>query len=122
MPEEKNITCIGCPMGCAVTLTIDDDRKVTSITGYKCKEGQKYALAEYKNPVRTLTATVLTQNSSQRLLAVRTTAPIPKTKLLPGIMALAEVRAKPPIKMGDVVISNLLDTGVDVVATSGLLF
>jgi len=117
--EEERIICIGCPMGCVVTLTIDDG-EVASITGHKCKEGEKYVLDEYKNPVRILTATVLTQSSSQRLLAVRTTAPIPKTKLAPGTMALAEVRAKPPIKIGDVITSNLLDTGVDVVATSDL--
>lgn len=121
MSEEQSIICIGCPMGCAVTLTTDDG-KVASITGHKCKEGEKYVLDEYNNPVRTLTATVLTQNSSQRLLAVRTTAPILKTKLVPGMMALAEVRAKPPIKMGGVIISNLLDTGVDVVATGDLPF
>ena len=122
MSEEERIVCIGCPMGCAVTLTIDDNGKVVSIAGHKCKEGEKYVLDEYENPVRTLTATVLTQSSSQRLLAVRTTAPIPKTKLVPGIMALAKVRTKPPIKIGDVILSNLLDTGVDVAATSDLSF
>jgi CxxC motif-containing protein len=109
-------------MGCEVTLTIDDDGKVASIAGHKCKEGQKYVLDEYKNPVRTLTATVLTQSSSQSLLAVRTTAPIPKAKLVPGMIALAKVRTKPPIKIGDVITSNLLDTGIDVVATSDLPF
>jgi CxxC motif-containing protein len=109
-------------MGCAVTLTIDHDGKVASITGHKCKQGKKYVMDEYENPVRTLTATVLTQVSSQRLLAVRTTAPIPKTKLMPGMMALTKVRAKPAIKMGDVIVSNLLDTGVDVVASSDLPF
>lgn len=122
MSEEQGIICIGCPMGCAVTLTIDDDGKVAGITGHKCKEGQKYVLDEYKNPVRTLTATLLTQDSSQPLLSVRTTAPIQKTKLAPGMTALAKVRAKPPIKIGDVITSNLLDTGVDVVATSDLPF
>ena len=121
MAKEERIICIGCPMGCMVVLDIDDEEKVVGITDYKCKQGMKYALEEYKNPGRILTTTVLTETSYQPLLAVRTTMPILKTKLAEGMGALAKVRAKPPIKIGDVIVSNLLDTGVDVVATSGLL-
>jgi len=120
MAKEEMIICIGCPMGCMTTITIGDRGEEVSITGCKCKEGKKYVLEEFKNPVRTLTATVLTQSSPLPLLPVRTIAPIPKTKLAPGMVVLAKVRAKPPIKIGDVIISNLLGTKVDVVATSAL--
>lgn len=119
---EERIICIGCPMGCMATLTIDDKGQMVDIAGCKCKQGRKYVLEEYKSPVRVLTATVLTQGSAQPLLPVRTVTPIPKTKLAPGMMALAKATAKPPIKMGDVIISNLLGMGVDVVATSDLSF
>jgi len=117
---EERIICIGCPLGCLVTITIGDKGKVADISGYQCKQGQKYVLEEYKNPARILTATVLTQNSSQPLLSVRTAAPLLKTKLTEGMMVLAKTRAKPPIKLGDVIISNLLGTGVDLVATNDL--
>ena len=103
-----------------MTLTIDDSGEVTNIDGYKCKVGKRYAMEEYMNPVRILTATVLTQGSSQALLPVRTAAPIPKGKLVEGMHVLAKARVKPPVATGGVVISNLLDTGVDVVATSDL--
>jgi CxxC motif-containing protein len=118
--KAEKIICVGCPMGCTITLTIDDRGRIVKVDGYKCKEGQKYAVEEYQNPVRVLTATVLTQSSSQPLLPVRTAKPIPKTKLAGGMHALAKVRVKPPVKMNDVVIPNLLDTGIDVVATSNL--
>ncbi len=121
MAQEKTFICIGCPLGCAVTLTIDDAGEVQEFAGNKCKEGKKYVLEEYKNPVRALTATVLTEGSTQPLLAVRTNRPILKTKQLPGMQVIAGVRAKPPLKMGDVVVSNLLGTGVDVVASADLL-
>lgn len=117
---EVNIICIGCPMGCMAALTIDDEGQVTAITGCKCKPGHRYVIEEYKNPVRVLTATIAIKDSSRPLLPVRTAAPIPKTKLLPGMKVLAKAKVKPPIKIGDVVISNLLDTGIDVVATSDL--
>jgi len=118
--EEEKIICIGCPMGCMATVTIGDKRKIVDITGCKCKQGKKYVLEEYTNPVRTLTATVIIQSSFQPLLPVRTVTPILKTKLAPGMMVLAKLRAKPPIKMGDIIVSNLLGTGVDVVATTDL--
>ena len=120
MANEEKITCIGCPLGCSITIAIDDKGEVTSIDGYKCKAGKKYALEEYHNPVRVLTATVLTQDGSQPLLPVRTAAPIIKTKLPEVMRVLAKVRARPPIRIGDAIISNVLNTGVNVVATADL--
>ncbi|MCK4368416.1 MAG: DUF1667 domain-containing protein [Dehalococcoidales bacterium] len=117
---EVNIICIGCPLGCTATLTIGDGGEVAAITGCECKAGEKYVVEEYKNPVRVLTATVVTQGSPQPLLPVRTAVPIPKAKLLPGMKVLAKTRVKPPVKIGDVVIPNLLDTGIDVASTSDL--
>ena len=117
---EVDIICIGCPLGCSATLTIGDDGEVAAITGCKCKAGEKYVVEEYKSPVRVLTTTVVTRGSSLPLLPVRTAVPIPRAKLLPGMKVLAKTRVKPPVKIGDVVIPNLLDTGVDVVSTSDL--
>ena len=122
MTKEERIICTGCPLGCEVKLTLNDENEVIGVADNKCKEGERYVLEEYKNPVRTLTATVLTQGSSQPLLAVRTSKPILKTKLTQGMVVLAKAKAKPPVKMGDVIIPNLLGIGVDVVASSDLPF
>lgn len=118
--SEVNIICIGCPLGCTATLTISEDSKLTGITGCKCKAGHKYVVNEYKKPVRVLTGTIVTQDSAQPLLPVRTAAPIPKEKLLAGMKVLAETGVRPPVRIGDVIISNLLGTRVSVVATSDL--
>lgn len=118
--SEVNIICVGCPLGCAATLTIGEDGKLAALTGCKCKAGQKYVVNEYKKPVRVLTGTILTQDSAQPLLPVRTATPILKEKLLAGMKVLAETRVRPPVRIGDVIISNLLGTRVSVVATSDL--
>ena len=120
MTKVEMIICVGCPLGCEIKLTLNDKNEVAKIDDNKCKEGKEYALEEFKNPVRTLTATVLTQDSSQSLLPVRTSKPILKTLLTQSMTVIAEARAKPPLKMGDVIVPNLLDTGVDVVASSDL--
>ena len=121
MTTEEKITCVGCPMGCLVTLTIDN-RKVTTIDGNQCKQGEMYVLEEYRNPVRILTTTLLTQGSAQPLLPVRTAKPIPKTKVIAGARTLARVRVKPPIKIGEVVVTKPAGIEVDVVATADLLY
>ena len=121
MTRQARITCVGCPMGCEVTLTIGDKGEVTGITGNACKEGKKYVMEEYESPVRVLTATVLTVNSSRPLLSVRTDKAIPKIRLTEGMCVLVRVRAKPRLRAGDIIVANLLGTGSNVVATSDLL-
>jgi CxxC motif-containing protein len=117
---KKTFICVGCPLGCEVTLTLDAKGKVIGFEGNRCKEGEKYVMEEYKNPVRTLTATVLTRGSSQPLLAVRTARPIGKTLLKKGMGVIARTTAEPPVKAGDVIVPNLLGSGVDLVASSDL--
>jgi len=120
MIEEK-IICIGCPLGCETTLKIDDQRKVIKITGYKCKEGRQFVLEEYRSPVRVLTATVLTQNSARPLFPVRTNRPLLKTQLKEAAKALIGVKVKPPIRVGQIILPNIMNTGVDVIATDDLI-
>jgi len=117
---EENIVCIGCPLGCRTTLRIDRRGDVVKITGYKCKEGRQYVLEEYRNPVRILTATIRTEKSPRPLLPVRTNRPILKSKLKEATLTLVRLKVKPPVKMGQVIFPNLLNSGIDVVATDDL--
>ena len=121
MAKKEKIICVGCPMGCEVELTLDDKNEIVEIDGYKCKEGKGYAVEEYKNPVRVLAATVLTEGSQRPLLSVRTTKPILKSMLLRSMGIVAKARVKPPVKAGEAVIPNLLNTGIDLIATADLL-
>ena len=120
MTTKEKVICVGCPMGCLVTLSLSN-REVMAIDGNKCKQGGKYVLEEYRNPVRILTTTLLTQGSSQPLLSVRTARPVPKTKMMSAVRTLAKVRVKPPIKIGEVVAAKPASIGVDMVATADLL-
>ena len=36
--EERNLTCIGCPLGCALKVTIDGDN--VTVTGNTCSAEQ----------------------------------------------------------------------------------
>lgn len=120
MQKELEFTCIRCPMGCRVKIAIDEKGDITDMTGHQCKEGKKHAESEYRNPVRVLTATVLVEGNTRRTLPVRTDKPIPKGKLKEAMRALAEVRVKPPVKMGQAIVSNILNTGADLVAAGSI--
>ena len=109
-----------CPLACRVTVTIDDKCDITGTTNYLCKQGKEYAIAECKFPGRILTTTVLTEGSPHKLLPVRTDKPIPKDRLMEVMYSLSQIRVKPPIKMGQVIVSDIKKLGVDVVATDEL--
>ncbi len=122
MPKKVNIICTNCPMGCEITLTIDEKSdKVLNIEGNRCKQGKQYALAEYKNPVRVLTATVRTNSSKRPLLPVRTNKPISKDKMKDMMYVICKIVVKNPIKIGQVIEPNIMDTKVDLIATADLI-
>ena len=117
MNRKLDFTCIGCPMGCEVTVTVNDADEIMKVAGNGCKEGKEYAQSEHNNPVRVLTTTVLVERSERRTLPVRTNKPIPKDKLMEAMIALAKVRVDRPFKIGQIVVKNILKTGADVVAS-----
>ena len=113
---ERTYTCIVCPRGCRVTVR-DDGGSVTS-EGYGCRRGREYAEAEHANPVRTITTTVALAGARARRLPVVGTAPVPKAMLLPCLREVYRARVSAPVRQGDVVVADVLGTGVDVVAAA----
>jgi CxxC motif-containing protein len=118
--SQKEIICIGCPMGCHVMLTIDSGENITGLSGNQCKEGRRHAMAEWQHPERVLTATVLTEGSSRQLLPVRTDRPVPKDQQKQIMRATAQIKVKPPVKVGQVIMANILSTGTNLIATGSL--
>ena len=116
--KEQEIICIQCPLGCHGRVTTDETNKGVTFEGYECKEGKKYAKSEALEPLRILTATVITGSMIRPLLPVKTNKAIPKNKLKLCMRVLAKVRVKPPVSMGQVILTNILDTGADIITTA----
>ncbi len=108
--------CIVCPKGCR--LTVDDQNSPITVSGQGCNRGIKYANDEVFDPRRTLTTTVSVENGIRTRVAVKTAEAIPKPLIFDAMEILNNVRVKAPIKVGQTVVSNLLDTGIDVIATA----
>jgi CxxC motif-containing protein len=117
---KHEMICIGCPIGCSLTIEcIGTD--IGGVSGNRCKVGLQYAEKELSNPQRTLTTTVKVKNGHLPLVSVKTIKPIPKSKVEDAMSLLSKVEVHAPIKIGEPIIQNILDTGIDVVATKNIL-
>lgn len=117
--EVRNLTCIGCPMGCALTVSMEKG-KVVSISGNTCKRGETYAQKEVTAPARMVTSTVKVLHGKADMASVKTKEDIPKEKVFDCVKALKNVQIEAPVCIGDVIMPNVAGTGVDVVATKNV--
>jgi CxxC motif-containing protein len=116
--KERNLTCIVCPRGCALTVHFDEAGKITTVEGNACKRGAVYAEKECTHPERTVTSTVRTEGGA--VVAVKTATTVPKEKVFEVMEEINAARAPKSVSIGDVIIENVAGTGVAVVATSDI--
>jgi len=119
MLEKKTITCVACPKGCEVTVEHDGD-EIINIMGNACPQGADYAKEEIIAKTRILPTTVRVKNGALPLCPVKTTKQIPLELMDKAMNKIGEKEIEAPLKMGQIIIKNLLDTDADVVATRDL--
>lgn len=118
--ETKELICIGCPMGCPLTVEMNQG-EVVSVAGNTCKRGDVYARKELTNPTRIVTSSVIVENGSLAAVSVKTREDIPKEKIFDCMKALKGVKVQAPVHIGDVIVANVAGTGVDIIATKNVL-
>ena len=111
------LTCINCPMGCELTVEVEGD-KVISVSGNTCIRGEMYAESEIAHPTRTVTTTVI--SAEGRPVPVKTAEPIPKDMIFECTAAIKAAEVHLPVKVGQVIIEDLLGTGSQVTATKSV--
>ena len=116
---KNTVTCTICPNGCEIEVNYTT-REDAVLTGYICKRGITYALDECFEPKRTFTSSVKITGADRRVLPVRTTGPIPKDSLMKAAEALEEITLAVPVKCGDVIVDNFIDTDVKLIAAMTL--
>lgn len=114
----RDLICIACPRGCAIKVTLDDNNEVVNIEGATCKNGEKYAHDEVTHPLRNLTSTVKVTGGEANVAPVRTNGDIPKELLFDAMKVINEATVQAPVHVGDIVIKDILGTGIDVIATN----
>lgn len=119
--ETLQFNCTTCPSECLLTVEIERDAdghvaKVRSVTGNSCPRGDKFAHQELTCPMRVLTTTVAVSGGDEALLPVRTAEAIPLALHAQAMALIRGLVVNAPIHMGDVILPNLLDTNVDLIA------
>ncbi len=117
--QVTNYLCIGCPMGCHLEVIEDGDEPL-KVKGFSCKRGIDFAKQEHTDPRRMMTTTVRVENGLLPKLPVKTREPIPKDKVVDVCNALHTLQLEAPVSMGDIIMKNALDLGVDVIASRSM--
>ena len=110
----RNMICIGCPMGCELTVEVEDGKAV-SVSGNTCGIGKKYAESEVSAPVRTVTSTVKSDKGIP--VPVKTVGAVPKEKINDVLRDIKSATVILPVRIGDIAVHNAAGTGVDVAVT-----
>lgn len=112
----KKIICIGCPKGCHIEI----DETTFECKGNACPRGAEYAKNELTDPRRTLTSTVVIEGAAIRRCPVKSDSPLPKDMVQAAAKELDKVRITAPVKVGDVIVENILGTGCNIICARNL--
>lgn len=116
---EKKVICTVCPLGCEMTV-IGNGNQIESITGFTCKRGETFGRNEFVNPVRILTSSVKVNDGERPLVSVRSSKPVPLNKIFEIMERVKGKSVEAPVKIHDVIISDILGLGIDIIASDGI--
>ena len=114
---KKEMTCVACPLGCHLSVE-HNNGDILTLTGNACKRGVDYAKTEITNPTRTLTTTVRVDGGILTVVPVKSAQPVPKSLLFDCMKVINKAVLKHPVKLGDIVVKNILNTNVDIITTN----
>lgn len=122
---EKKMICISCPIGCHLTVSYDENEVVThkniQVKDNKCPRGIIYGKEEILAPKRVVTATCAIDSELMGRIPVKSTGAILKEEINGLLEELYRLKLKSPVKMGDVIISDYHDSGIDIVICRSLV-
>lgn len=112
--------CIDCPLGCRLEVEEDEAKAIVEIRGFTCKKGKVYGAQEHTDPRRMVTTTVAAEGGVVARLPVRTSASVPRDRVGEVCRALSGVTVAAPVAIGQVIVTDVANTGADIVATRDL--
>ena len=118
-PRSLSFTCVNCPIGCMLEVRLDADGGVAEVTGYDCARGLEYAKQEAVEPRRNISALVMVPGALEPL-SVKTAHPIPKERIPAALADIKELNLVVPIAAGQIVLQDIANTGISLVATKSL--
>lgn len=112
----RNLICILCPRGCSLTAQLRNEG--WTVTGNSCPRGEKYAIDECTNPVRTVTSVLRIGNRDGIMVSVKTSNPVSKGRMQEVMEMLRSTQVNAPVRIGDVLLRDVC--GADIIATKNI--
>ena len=110
------LTCVLCPVGCELEVARDAAGEL-EVKRNQCDKGGPFAVEEILRPKRNLATSVPIKGSAAKMVSVRLSGPVARDMIFPILAEIARLRPEAPVRRGQVLIGNVLGTGVDVIAT-----
>jgi CxxC motif-containing protein len=115
-PVLDRLTCVLCPVGCELEVRKDEAGEL-DVQGYQCDKGVPFAVEEILHPKRNLATSVPVRGTEAKMVSVRLSDRVPREMIFPVLAEIAKLRPEVPVRRGQVLITDVLGTGVDVIAT-----
>ena len=122
--DMREMICINCPIGCNLKVYGDSEENIR-VEGNKCPRGLQYGKDEVLNPKRMVTSSVplsVDENTGiYQMISVKTSEAVPKNLIFSVLEEIKRIDLKKEgikkIEVGDVLLENVCNTGVNIVAT-----
>jgi len=115
-PVLDRLTCVLCPVGCELEVRKDEAGEL-DVQGNQCDKGLPFAVEEILHPKRNLATSVPVRGTEAKMVSVRLSDRVPREMIFPVLAEIAKLRPGVPVRRGQVLITDVLGTGVDVIAT-----
>ena len=115
-PVLDRLTCVLCPVGCELEVRMDEAGEL-DLQGNQCDKGVPFAVEEILHPKRNLATSVPVRGTEAKMVSVRLSDRVPREMIFPVLAEIAKLRPEVPVRRGQVLITDVLGTGVDVIAT-----
>jgi CxxC motif-containing protein len=113
---KKDMICISCPIGCRISAEWENDSDII-VTGNKCQRGVVYGREEILSPRRIVSATMEINSSLLGRIPVMTNGTLPKGLIDPLLNKIYKMHLETPMARDDIIIKNIANTGIDLIAT-----
>ncbi|MBO4689127.1 MAG: FAD-dependent oxidoreductase [Clostridiales bacterium] len=105
----RRMTCIICPRGCDLCVTLGENPVVS---GNSCPRGEEYAINEITHPMRTLTTTIRVRKEDGTIgrISVKSKSEIPKESIRKCADTIHHTILTAPVSVGEEVIPGIVAT------------
>jgi len=117
----EELTCKLCTSHCKLFVELDAPKgTLKNVYGSRCSRGYEYINQFHADQPCMLPTSVRVNSPYYHRLPVNTDAPLPKNKVSEAMVIIRTIEITPPVNSGEIIIENILNTGVNIISTKSI--